>query len=81
MSLDKGSVVIDEPVPPIRKVICDGRAEMIGKGIGLFSKSGEKSVWNQVGENHTGPRYLSEKASEYRKSVNSEPCTTFKYSR
>ena len=72
------SLVIDEPVPPIRKVICDGKAEMIEKGIGPFLENGEKSVWNQIGENHTGPRYLGEKAIEYRKSVNSEPCTTFK---
>ena len=72
------SLVIDEPVPPIRKVICDGKAEMIEKGIGPFLENGEKSIWNQIGENHTGPRYLGEKANEYRKSVNSEPCTTFK---
>ena len=72
------SLVIDEPVPPIRKVICDGKAEIIEKGVGPFLKNGQKSVWNQIGENHTGPRYLGEKANEYRKSVNSEPCTTFK---
>ena len=72
------SLVIDEPVPPIRKVICDGLAEMIEKGVGPVLENGKKSIWNQIGEEHTGPRYLGEKAEEYRSSVNSEPCTTFR---
>ena len=36
------SLVIDEPVPPIRKVICDGKAEMIEKGIEAFSRKRRK---------------------------------------
>lgn len=72
------SLVVDEPEPPIRKVICDGRAEVIEAGVGPLLDNGEKSVWNQIGENHTGPRYLGPKASEYRGSVNIEPCWTFR---
>lgn len=74
------SLVVDEPVAPIRKVICEGEAEVIEKGVGPHLENGEKSIWNTIGENHTGPRYLGEKASEYRGSVNSEPCWTFKIS-
>ena len=72
------SLVIDEPIPPIRKVICDGEAEIVEKGVGPILKNGQKSIWNKIGENHTGPRYLGEKAAEYRGSVNNEPCTTIK---
>ncbi|MGB1882447.1 MAG: pyridoxamine 5'-phosphate oxidase family protein [Gammaproteobacteria bacterium] len=72
------SLVVDEPDPPIRKVICEGVAEVIEAGVGPFLDNGEKSVWNKIGEEHTGPRYLGEKAMEYRGSVNVEPCWTFR---
>lgn len=72
------SVVVDEPVPPIRKVICEGRAEVIEAAVGPYLDNGEKSVWNRIGEEHTGPRYLGPKAAEYRGSVNVEPCWTFR---
>jgi hypothetical protein len=41
-------------------------------------ENGEKSLWNQIGEKYTGPRYLGERAAEYRGAVNVEPCWTFK---
>lgn len=72
------SLVVDEPAPPIRKVICEGRAEVIERCVGPFLANGEKSRWNLLGEAHTGPRYLGEKAQEYRGSVNVEPCWTFR---
>jgi Pyridoxamine 5'-phosphate oxidase len=72
------SLVVDEPTAPIRKVICEGRAEIIECKVGPFLANGEKSIWNQIGETHTGPRYLGEKAQEYRGSVNVEPCWTIK---
>lgn len=72
------SLVVDEPTPPIRKVICEGLAEVVEESVGPFLPSGEKSVWNKLGEEHTGPRYLGERAQEYRGSVNVEPCWTFR---
>jgi hypothetical protein len=72
------SLVVDEPEPPIRKVLCEGTALVIEKGVGPFLQNGKKSVWNLLGELHTGPRYLGDKAQEYRGSVNLEPCWTFK---
>jgi len=72
------SLVVDEPEPPIRKVICEGRAEVIEAGVGPYLENGEKSVWNRIGDEHTGPRYLGPRAQEYRGSVNVEPCWTFR---
>jgi Pyridoxamine 5'-phosphate oxidase len=72
------ALVVDEPAPPIRKVICEGMAEVVETPVGPYLENGEKSIWNQIGEQHTGPRYLGEKAREYRGSVNVEPCWTFK---
>jgi len=72
------SLVVDEPEPPIRKVICDGVAEVIEASVGPYLDDGEKSQWNLIGEQHTGPRYLGPRAAEYRGSVNREPCWTFR---
>ena len=72
------SLVVDEPEPPIRKVICEGRAEIVETPVGPFLDNGEKSLWNRIGEEHTGPRYLGERAAEYRGSVNVEPCWTIR---
>ena len=72
------SLVGDEPEPPIREVICDGTAEVIEAAVGPYLENGEKSIWNEMGEKHTGPRYLGEKAAEYRGGVNVEPCWTFR---
>jgi hypothetical protein len=79
MALDpRVSLVVDEPTPPIRKVICEGTAVVVEAAVGPYLMSGEKSLWNRIGEAHTGPRYLGEKAQEYRGGVNVEPCWTFK---
>ncbi|HJP34948.1 MAG: pyridoxamine 5'-phosphate oxidase family protein [Gammaproteobacteria bacterium] len=72
------SLVVDEPEPPIRKVLCEGKAVVVEEPVGPILDNGEKSVWNKLGEEHTGPRYLGDKAAEYRGSVNVEPCWTFK---
>ena len=79
MALDsRVSLVVDEPTPPIRKVICEGRAEIVERNVGPYLPNGEKSLWNVLGETQTGPRYLGEKAQEYRGAVNTEPCWTFR---
>ncbi len=80
MALDpRVSLVVDEPDPPIRKVICEGTAVVVEAGVGPYLDNGEKSIWNQIGEKYTGPRYLGEERSQdYRGSVNVEPCWTFK---
>ena len=72
------SLVVDEPDPPIRKVICEGHGEIVEEGVGPYLANGEKSIWNRIGEEHTGPRYLGERAAEYRGSVNVEPCWTIR---
>ncbi len=72
------SLVVDEPNPPIRKVICEGTAVVVEAAVGPRLENGEKSQWNVIGEKYTGPRYLGEKAQEYRGAVNVEPCWTFK---
>lgn len=72
------SLVVDEPDPPIRKVICEGLAEVVEEPVGPILDNGQSSIWNRIGSEHTGPRYLGEKSSEYRSSVNTEPCWTFK---
>ena len=79
MALDpRVALTIDEPDPPIRKVLCEGTAVVVEAAVGPYLENGEKSLWNRIGEKHTGPRYLGEKAGEYRGSVNVEPCWTFK---
>ena len=79
MALDpRVCLVVDEPEPPIRKVICEGTAIVVEAAVGPYLDTGEKSVWNKIGERYTGPRYLGERAQEYRGSVNVEPCWTFK---
>lgn len=72
------ALVVDEPDPPIRKVICEGTAVVVEAGVGPYLDDGTKSVWNKIGERYTGPRYLGDRADEYRGSVNVEPCWTFK---
>lgn len=58
--------------------MCEGRALVVEEPVGPVLANGEKSLWNRIGEEHTGPRYLGDKAAEYRGSVNVEPCWTFK---
>lgn len=78
MALDpRVSLVVDEPDPPIRKVVCEGTAVVVEAGVGPYLADGQPSVWNRIGE-HTHPRYLGDHADEYRGSVNVEPCWTFK---
>ena len=73
------SLTVDEPTPPIRKVICEGTAVIVEAAVGPYLESGEMSVWNRIGTDHTGPRYLgAERSAEYRGSVNVEPCWTIK---
>lgn len=72
------SLVVDEPEAPIRKVICEGTAVIVEAAVGPTLENGEKSQWNLIGERYTGPRYLGERAAEYRGSVNVEPCWTIK---
>ena len=72
------SLVVDEPEPPIRKVVCEGTAVVVEAAVGAFLDSGEMSVWNKIGTYETGPRYLGERVQDYRGEVNVEPCWTFK---
>lgn len=72
------SLVVDEPEPPIRKVICEGTAVIVEAAVGPYLENGEKSLWNRIGEQHTGPRYLGPRAAEYRGAVNVEPCWTIR---
>jgi hypothetical protein len=72
------SVVVDEPDPPIRKVMCEGTAVIVEAAVGPFLANGERSIWNQIGGEHLGPRYLGEQSSDYRDSINVEPCWTIK---
>jgi hypothetical protein len=51
---------------------------VVEAALGPYLENGEKSLWNQIGEKHTGPRYLGPRAQEYRGSVNVEPCWTFR---
>ena len=79
MALDpRVALTIDEPHPPIRKVLCEGTAVIVEAAVGPYLENGEKSLWNRIGEKYTGPRYLGDKAAEYRGSVNVEPCWTIK---
>jgi hypothetical protein len=72
------SLVVDEPEPPIRKVLCEGTAIVVEAAVGPYLDNGEPSIWNKIGDKYTGPRYLGERSKEYRGSVNVEPCWTFK---
>ena len=58
--------------------MCQGTAVVVEAAVGPYLDTGEPSVWNKIGERYTGPRYLGERAAEYRVSVNVEPCWTFK---
>ncbi len=79
LALDpRAALTVDEPVPPIRKVVCEGIAVVVEAAVGPYLENGEKSLWNVIGEKYTGPRYLGDKAKEYRESVNVEPCWTIK---
>lgn len=49
------SIVIDEPEPPIRKVQAQGIAHVVEAGTGPYLDTGEKSIWNKIGERYTGP--------------------------
>jgi hypothetical protein len=72
------SLVVDEPTPPIRKVICEGTAVIVEAAVGPYLADGRKSIWNQIGGEHMVPRYLGPDAAKYRESVNVEPCWTIK---
>jgi hypothetical protein len=71
-------LVVDDPDPPLRKVFCEGTAVIVEAGVGPYLDTGEMSVWNKIGTYHTGPRYLGERAAEYRGPKNVEPCWTIK---
>jgi hypothetical protein len=72
------SLVVDEPDPPIRKVVVQGTAVVVEAGVGPYLANGEPSIWNQIGGSHMGPRYLGEESAKYRDSVNVEPCWSIK---
>jgi nitroimidazol reductase NimA-like FMN-containing flavoprotein (pyridoxamine 5'-phosphate oxidase superfamily) len=73
------SVVVDEPVPPIRKVMVEGTALIVEAAVGPYLENGEMSLWNRIGTNHTGPKYRDTYHTEqYRDSVSHEPCWTIK---
>jgi len=72
------SLVVDEPTPPIRKVICQGTAVIVEAAVGPYLADGRKSIWNQIGGQHMGPRYLGADAAKYRDTVNVEPCWSIK---
>jgi hypothetical protein len=73
------SVLVDEPVPPIRKVMAEGTAIIVEAAVGPYLDDGEMSIWNKIGTNHTGPKYRDTYHTEqYRDSVNKEPCWTIK---
>jgi hypothetical protein len=72
------SLVVDEPEPPIRKVVCEGTAVCVEAAVGPYLQNGEMSIWNKIGTYETGPRYLGERVDDYRGEVNVEPCWTFK---
>jgi len=73
------SVVVDEPVPPIRKVMVEGTAVIVEAAAPPFDENGEMSQWNKIGTYHTGPRYREAYATEgYRDTVSKEPCWTIK---
>jgi Pyridoxamine 5'-phosphate oxidase len=80
LSLDpRVSVVVDEPVPPIRKVIVEGTAIIVEAAVPPYLDNGEMSEWNKIGTNHTGPRYRENyPTSQYRDSISQEPCWTIK---
>ena len=73
------SVVVDEPVPLIRKVMAEGTGLIVEAAVGPYLETGEMSLWNKIGTNHTGPKYReSYHTEEYRDSVSHEPCWTIK---
>jgi hypothetical protein len=71
-------LLIDDPNPPLSKVICEGTAVVVEAAVGPYLDNGEMSIWNKIGTYHTGPRYLGERAKEYRGPKNVEPCWTIK---
>lgn len=72
------SLVVDEPAPPIRKVICQGTAVIVEAAVGPYLADGRMSIWNQIGGQHMGPRYLGADVAKYRDTVNVEPCWSIK---
>jgi hypothetical protein len=71
-------LLVDDPNPPLSKVICEGTAVVVEAAVGPYLDNGEMSIWNKIGTYHTGPRYLGERADEYRGPKNVEPCWTIK---
>jgi hypothetical protein len=71
------ALVIDEPDPPLRKVLCEGTAIIVEAGVGPYLDTGAMSIWNKIGA-HTGLRYLGAEAMKYRGPKNVEPCWTIK---
>ncbi len=74
----RACIVVDEPQPPIRKVMAEGTAVCVEAAVGPYLENGEMSIWNKIGTNETGPRYLGDGKEEYRSQKNTEPCWTFK---
>ena len=71
-------LLIDDPNPPLSKVVCEGTAVIVEAAVGPYLDTGEMSIWNKIGTYHTGPRYLGERSNEYRGPKNVEPCWTIK---
>ena len=46
--------------------------------MGPYLADGRMSIWNQIGGQHMGPRYLGADAAKYRDTVNVEPCWSIK---
>ena len=65
------SLVVDDPEPPMPKVLCEGTAVIVEAGVGPYLENGEMSVWNKIGTYQTGPRYLGSKVGDYRGEVTS----------
>jgi hypothetical protein len=71
-------LMVDDPNPPLSKVLCEGTAVIVEAGVGPYLDTGEMSIWNKIGTYHTGPRYLGDRSNDYRGPKNVEPCWTIK---
>ena len=73
-------MVVDEPVPPIRKVMAEGTAIIVEAAVGPYLENGEMSIWNKIGTHHTGPKYRESYHTRASTATGcpSEPCWTIK---